>query len=74
VNTVVSMALHPNRVTTRGITLPPSGEVICQLSRDPSSEEIESHGESVEKHRVGYPGADGTAISGSGESFRVTAH
>lgn len=39
------------------------------MPRDPSSEKIETHGERVEKHRVGYAGAGG-AVLGSG---RVTA-
>lgn len=67
-----SFDVHPNRVT-RGITPPPSGEVMCQLPRDPSSENIETHWGRVEKRRVGYAGAGGTEVSGSGEFSRVTA-
>jgi hypothetical protein len=40
------------------------------MARDPSSEKIETHGGRVEKHRVGYSGAGGTAVSGSGEVSR----
>jgi len=71
VNTVVWCI--SNRVTARGITPPPSGEVICQSPRGYSSEEIENRGGRVEKHRIGYAGASAarTAVLG-GEFSRVT--
>jgi 7,8-dihydropterin-6-yl-methyl-4-(beta-D-ribofuranosyl)aminobenzene 5'-phosphate synthase len=69
VNTIVDV--HPNRPTARGIAPPPSGEVICQLPRDPSFEDIEAHAGTVEKHRDGHAVAGGT-VWVSGEIPRVT--
>jgi 7,8-dihydropterin-6-yl-methyl-4-(beta-D-ribofuranosyl)aminobenzene 5'-phosphate synthase len=69
VNTIIDV--HPNRPTARGIAPPPSGKVICQLPRDPSFEEIEAHGGTVEKHRDGHAVAGGT-VWVSGEIPRVT--
>lgn len=63
--------VHPNRPTARGIAPPPSNKVICQLPRDPSFEEIEAHGGTVEKHRDGHAVAGGT-VWVSGEIPRVT--
>jgi len=63
--------VHPNRPTARGIAPPPSGNVICQLPRDPTFEEIEAHGGTVEKHAEGHAVAGGT-IWVSGEIPRVT--
>jgi glyoxylase-like metal-dependent hydrolase (beta-lactamase superfamily II) len=57
VNTIVDV--HPNRPAARGIAPPPSGKIICQLPRDPSFEEIEAHGGTVEKHRDGHAVAGG---------------
>src|SRR6266446_3404339 len=62
----------PNRPTARGIAPPPSGEVICQLPRDPSFEEIKARGGTVEKHRDGHTVAGGT-VWVSGEIPRVTS-
>jgi len=69
VNTIVDV--HPNRPIARGIAPPPSGKVICQLPHDPSFEEIEAHGGTVEKHRDGHAVAGGT-VWVSGEIPRVT--
>lgn len=69
VNTIIDV--HPNRPTARGIAPPPSGKVICQLPRDPSFEEIEAHGGTVEKHQDGHAVAGGT-VWVSGEIPRVT--
>ncbi|KAF8492360.1 beta-lactamase-like protein [Russula emetica] len=69
VSTIVDV--HPNRPTARGIAPPPSGKVICQLPRDPSFEEIEAQGGTVEKHRDGHAVAGGT-VWVSGEIPRVT--
>jgi len=69
VTTVVDV--HPNRPTARGIAPPPSGNIICQLPRDPTFEEIEAHGGTVEKHAEGHAVAGGT-IWISGEIPRVT--
>jgi 7,8-dihydropterin-6-yl-methyl-4-(beta-D-ribofuranosyl)aminobenzene 5'-phosphate synthase len=63
--------VHPNRPTARGIAPPPSGKVICQIPRDPTFDEIEAHGGTVEKHREGHLVAGGT-VWVSGEIPRVT--
>ncbi|KAH9952970.1 metallo-beta-lactamase protein [Russula dissimulans] len=69
VRTIVDV--HPNRPTARGIAPPPSGKVICQLPRDPTFDEIEAHGGTVEKHWEGHVVAGGT-VWVSGEIPRVT--
>ena len=63
--------VHPNRPTARGIAPPPSGKVICQLPRDPTFDEIDAHGGTVEMHREGHVVAGGT-VWVSGEIPRVT--
>jgi 7,8-dihydropterin-6-yl-methyl-4-(beta-D-ribofuranosyl)aminobenzene 5'-phosphate synthase len=63
--------VHPSRPTARGIAPPPSGEVICQLPRDPTFEDIEAHGGIVEMHREGHAVAGGT-VWVSSEIPRVT--
>ena len=65
-NTVVRCT-SSHRVTARGITPPPSGEVICQSPRGSSSEEIETRGGRVEKHRIGYAGASAARTASLGE-------
>lgn len=64
--------VHPNRPTARGIAPPPSGKIICQLPRDPTFDDIEAHGGTVEKHREGHVVAGGT-VWVSGEIPRVTS-
>ncbi len=43
-----------------------------ELPRDPSSEDIETHGVRAEKHRVGYAGAGGTVVSDSRGGVEVS--
>jgi hypothetical protein len=65
VNTVVRRASKPrHHISTGGI---------CQFPRDPSSEEIETHGGRVEKHRESGMPVQMSLPSQGAESSRVTA-
>ncbi|KZT27538.1 hypothetical protein NEOLEDRAFT_1154925 [Neolentinus lepideus HHB14362 ss-1] len=67
----IAVDLHPSRPIARGIAPPPYDVVIARLPVDPTFEEIESEGGTVELSDVGHVVADGTVFV-SGEIPRIT--
>jgi len=64
--------IHPDRPIARGISVPPTYEkVICRLPDDPTFEQIQEMGGTIEAHREGHAVAGGTVWI-SGEIPRVT--
>lgn len=67
----ITMDLHPDRPTARGIAPPPGNKVIARLADDPRFEEMQALGAEVELHKEGHVVAGG-AVYVSGEIPRVT--
>ncbi|KDQ63055.1 hypothetical protein JAAARDRAFT_168479 [Jaapia argillacea MUCL 33604] len=65
--------LHPDRPLARGISPPPFDRVMARLPDDPTFEEIETAGGTVQLNKVGHLVARGTVYV-SGEIPRVTSY
>ena len=66
--------LHPSRPIARGIAPPQAGgKVICRLPADPTFEELQRAGGTIEKHDQGHTAAGGT-VWVSGEIPRITPY
>src|SRR5450432_764184 len=64
--------LHPSRLVARGIAPPPSYQkVLCRLPEDPTIQEIEALGATVESSGEGHV-VQGATVFVSGEIPRVT--
>jgi 7,8-dihydropterin-6-yl-methyl-4-(beta-D-ribofuranosyl)aminobenzene 5'-phosphate synthase len=64
--------LHPSRPVARGIAPPPSYQkVLCRLPEDPTIEEMEARGATVELNEDGHV-VQGSTVFISGEIPRVT--
>lgn len=68
----ITVDLHPNRPTARGMAPPPFTKVIARLPEDPTYEEIEKLGGKVDLHAEPHTVAGGQFFV-SGEIPRITS-